>query len=79
MKEYEEAKEAIADILYKIVGGDSEFEKEGGYHPMADFCDEEANQILNLKGKNWRIAIINTGGYNHTLTEVRQVIWQAGE
>lgn len=46
MTEQEEIREGIAVILYDLLGGDSEFDKEGGCFPMADFCDKEADKIL---------------------------------
>ena len=64
MKELDEARRQIDQIILRCKAGEMTREKA-------------RRQILNLKGKNWSIAIVNTGEYTHLLTEVRQVIWEA--
>ncbi len=73
MKELDEAKEAIENILCN------------NFHDPIDkecpYC-RARDQILSLSGKNWKIAIINIragvsrGDDNK---KWRQVIWEGGE
>lgn len=46
-----EAQEKITEILDDITGGDTEFDREGGYSPVEDYCDEMATQILKALEK----------------------------
>jgi len=50
MNEIERVRKEIVNIIYDLLGGDSDFDKQGGYYPCADLADEKAEQILKIKG-----------------------------
>jgi len=66
IEELEEAKEALLQIGFQIWG--EKISISQGVH-----------LTLNLKGKNWKIAIVkpNVGIYEGDLTIYKQVIWEA--
>lgn len=68
IKEYEEA-HVIFDLVY--VGF------HGGRRPHHSLFD---NFMSNLKGENWKIAIVGNWSYtNPDDIKYAQVIWQGGE
>ena len=69
MKELDGVRKQLTDKLVLV----------SAYQKKPEEVQGDVRQILNLKGKNWKIAIIRTGGYTHLLTEARQVIWEGDE
>lgn len=85
-KELEEAREKIGKVICCL----SDDPKECDYCATRDGCPnswldvkEEVDQILNLKGDGWSIAIIGTDPNKsyaiHSVQSYAPVIWQADE
>ena len=79
IKELEEARGKIVGILdaYDLMASDSEL---GEFLDKAAMKQTRINQIFNLKGADWKIAIVGNWSYtNPDGNKYAQVIWQAGE
>lgn len=76
MKELEEARMYLSELCVISQIGHGTVPKH-----IKKWADKLADQILNLSGENWRIAIIRSQLRGEGLEGFRivKVIWQAGE
>ena len=81
MKEYDEAREKIAEFLwYKSERYNlSKLSLDKIADHLREYYYYLADQILSLKGDGWRLALLGDEWVHSTLTPHRRVIWQGEE